>query len=237
MQCVHGAVLPTHTRHTHHAPAPQAWSTLTPATTQRCGWRSLTSRRTAASLTWPTWCQAPCPRHTHTVRHGAPPSAAGHTAAGSSLRCRCDLPQSRKACTTSYHCLLGVCVHVCVCVCAAGVGATTLLWRVPVSEDGELSSPQRRFFLHYSRHSDMRLTSEWQRPSSARRRAGAWAAVHCAWEPQARRVRVWALLCLLTAACHVATSRARTRARAPRCWCGERRGDGAAACGWAQPAC
>eukprot|EP00879_Flechtneria_rotunda_P011613 GHRR01012130.1.p1 GENE.GHRR01012130.1~~GHRR01012130.1.p1 ORF type:complete len:951 (+),score=302.30 GHRR01012130.1:707-3559(+) len=38
------------------------------------------------------------------------------------------------------------------------VKANTLVWRVPVSEDGELTSPQRRFHLHYSRGSKMQVT-------------------------------------------------------------------------------
>lgn len=47
----------------------------------------------------------------------------------------------------------------CVCV-VCRVRANTILWRVPVSEDGELSSPQRRFKLHFSRHSHMHVTGE-----------------------------------------------------------------------------
>jgi hypothetical protein len=37
-----------------------------------------------------------------------------------------------------------------------------------VSEDGELSSPQRRFFLHYSRHSHMHVTGEGRRRGRGR---------------------------------------------------------------------
>lgn len=40
------------------------------------------------------------------------------------------------------------------------VKANTFVWRVPVSEDGELSSPQRRFFLHFSRGSNMHVTAQ-----------------------------------------------------------------------------
>eukprot|EP00775_Hariotina_reticulata_P002314 gene2314-2622_t len=40
------------------------------------------------------------------------------------------------------------------------VKAHTVVWRVPVSEDGELSSPQRRFFLHYSRNSRMTVSGQ-----------------------------------------------------------------------------
>jgi hypothetical protein len=47
-----------------------------------------------------------------------------------------------------------------VLCCAVRVRGSTLLWRVPVSEDGELGSPQRRFFLHANRHSHMHVTGE-----------------------------------------------------------------------------
>eukprot|EP00878_Enallax_costatus_P010482 GHUV01010944.1.p1 GENE.GHUV01010944.1~~GHUV01010944.1.p1 ORF type:complete len:704 (+),score=164.13 GHUV01010944.1:956-3067(+) len=40
------------------------------------------------------------------------------------------------------------------------VKATTLVWRVPVSEDGELTSPQRKFKLHYSGGSHMHVTGK-----------------------------------------------------------------------------
>lgn len=52
------------------------------------------------------------------------------------------------------------CVSARLFVFGIRVNRSTLLWRVPVSEDGELSSPQRRFFLHYSRHSHMHVTGE-----------------------------------------------------------------------------
>uniref|UniRef100_A0A383WMX3 pullulanase n=1 Tax=Tetradesmus obliquus TaxID=3088 RepID=A0A383WMX3_TETOB len=40
------------------------------------------------------------------------------------------------------------------------VKASSLVWRVPVSEDGELSSPQRLFQLHFSRDSRMHVTGK-----------------------------------------------------------------------------
>ncbi|KAF8068441.1 PU1 [Scenedesmus sp. PABB004] len=40
------------------------------------------------------------------------------------------------------------------------VKASTLVWRVPVSEDGELTSPQRVFKLHFSRDSRMTVSGQ-----------------------------------------------------------------------------
>jgi hypothetical protein len=52
-----------------------------------------------------------------------------------------------------HHC----CCRSSVCRCCR-VKASSLVWRVPVSEDGELSSPQRVFQLHFSRSSKMHVT-------------------------------------------------------------------------------
>jgi hypothetical protein len=51
------------------------------------------------------------------------------------------------------------------------VKASCLVWRVPVSEDGELSSPQRVFKLHFSSNSKMHVT-------------GGSTAAHCAMNPR-----------------------------------------------------